>query len=206
MSIPLRFGILGLGMGANRARLVTKTRDAELVCVCDLQREKAKQIASELNCEWTTRYDEMLGSEFYGCYGVLSESNAPKFRSEYVNNIKKVREVVREGIVNSAHDLSIGGLAVGICKMALKCGAEVRLESNSGTLNTLLFSETYGRFVLGVEEELVDEVLSKTGGQVIGKAGGGRIKINDILLDLSDVQTALSSLTKTMIGDENERK
>ncbi|RLG21533.1 phosphoribosylformylglycinamidine synthase II, partial [Methanosarcinales archaeon] len=151
-------------------------------------------------------YDEMLGSEFYGCYGVLSESNAPKFRSEYVNNIKKVREVVREGIVNSAHDLSIGGLAVGICKMALKCGAEVRLESNSGTLNTLLFSETYGRFVLGVEEELVDEVLSKTGGQVIGKAGGGRIKINDILLDLSDVQTALSSLTKTMIGDENERK
>ncbi|HIE18195.1 TPA: hypothetical protein EYP75_00560, partial [Candidatus Bathyarchaeota archaeon] len=58
MSVPVRFGILGLGVGAGRARLVSKTEDAELMCVCDLQEEKARQIADELNCEWTTRYDK----------------------------------------------------------------------------------------------------------------------------------------------------
>jgi len=61
-------------MGANRARLVTKTNDAELICVCDLQREKAKQIASELDCEWTTRYDDMLKRRDIDVIGVFTPS------------------------------------------------------------------------------------------------------------------------------------
>jgi UDP-N-acetyl-2-amino-2-deoxyglucuronate dehydrogenase len=68
------FGILGLGMGANRARLVTKTEGAKLVCVCDLQRDKAEQIARELNCDWTTSYDEMLRRNDIDVIGIFTPS------------------------------------------------------------------------------------------------------------------------------------
>ncbi|MCD6359378.1 MAG: Gfo/Idh/MocA family oxidoreductase [Armatimonadetes bacterium] len=62
----VRFGILGLGMGASRARIVSKIKGAKLVCVCDLQEEKAGQIAEELNCEWYTDYEKMLARKDKG--------------------------------------------------------------------------------------------------------------------------------------------
>jgi predicted dehydrogenase len=74
MGETVRFGILGLGMGANRARLVPKTECAELVCVCDLQEERAKQIARELNCDWTTSYDDMLKRDDIDVVGVFTPS------------------------------------------------------------------------------------------------------------------------------------
>jgi len=74
MKEPVRFGILGLGMGASRARLVPKTKGAKLACVCDLQEEKAKQIAKELNCEWTTSYDDMLKRRDIDVIGVFTPS------------------------------------------------------------------------------------------------------------------------------------
>ena len=70
----IRFGILGLGMGANRARLIPRTEGAKLACVCDLQKDKAKQVAKELNCDWTTRYDEMLRRNDIDVVGIFTSS------------------------------------------------------------------------------------------------------------------------------------
>ncbi|KYH40314.1 MAG: hypothetical protein AYL33_006180 [Candidatus Bathyarchaeota archaeon B63] len=74
MSSPVRFGILGLGMGALRARLAAETRGAEVACVCDLREERAKEVAAELNCDWTTRYDEMLAREDIDVIGIFTPS------------------------------------------------------------------------------------------------------------------------------------
>jgi predicted dehydrogenase len=74
MGETVRFGILGLGMGANRARLVPKTEGAELVCICDLQEERAKQTARELDCDWTTSYDDMLKRDDIDVVGVFTSS------------------------------------------------------------------------------------------------------------------------------------
>jgi len=74
MSNPIKFGILGLGMGAIRARLILETQDAELACVCDLQKEKARKLAQELNCDWTIDFDEMLKREDIDVIGVFTPS------------------------------------------------------------------------------------------------------------------------------------
>jgi len=76
MSKTVRSGILGLGMGANRARMVPKTKGAELVCVCDLQEEKARQVAEELNCEWCTDYEKMLAQEDIDAIGIFTSSGS----------------------------------------------------------------------------------------------------------------------------------
>lgn len=59
----LGFGVLGLGMGANRARTVAKTEGARLVAVCDLIEEKARVQAQVFGCDWYTDYEKMLARE-----------------------------------------------------------------------------------------------------------------------------------------------
>ena len=44
MAEDVRFSIVGLGMGRGRSKVVMDTPGARLVCVCDLQEEKAKAV------------------------------------------------------------------------------------------------------------------------------------------------------------------
>jgi predicted dehydrogenase len=50
-------------MGANRARQVAATEGAELVAVCDLDRERLDRVALEHECPGTTDYHELLGRD-----------------------------------------------------------------------------------------------------------------------------------------------
>ena len=47
---PVKFGIVGLGVGYRKAKQCFETRGAKLVAVCDLQEEKAKKVAREFKC------------------------------------------------------------------------------------------------------------------------------------------------------------
>jgi len=57
----IRFGVIGLGMGRSRARLISETEGAEVAVVCDLQEELATEVAEELGCDWTPRLEDVLG-------------------------------------------------------------------------------------------------------------------------------------------------
>jgi len=74
MADEVRFGIVGLGMGANRAKTATQTPGAKLVCVCSIQEGRAEQIAGELGCDWTTDYEKMLERDDIDVVGVLTPS------------------------------------------------------------------------------------------------------------------------------------
>lgn len=64
----------------------------------------------------------------------------------------QITEAIRKGLVESAHDLSEGGAAVGIAESAFgsNLGAKVVLE---GEATSALFAETQSRFVLSVKKE-----------------------------------------------------
>ena len=74
MADNVRFGIIGLGMGYSRAKLIPDTPGAELACVCSLDANKAQQVAQEFNCDWTTNYIEMLNRKDIDVIGVWSPS------------------------------------------------------------------------------------------------------------------------------------
>lgn len=71
---PVRFGILGLGVGERKARECVRTKNAKLVAVCDLQEGKARKIAEELRCNYYVNYDDMLNEEELDCVGIFTPS------------------------------------------------------------------------------------------------------------------------------------
>jgi len=57
------FAVVGLGMGANRARMVVSTPGARLVAVCDVDEARLAKVVAEHGCEGTTDYHRLLGRE-----------------------------------------------------------------------------------------------------------------------------------------------
>jgi len=68
------FAVVGLGMGANRAREVAATPNAKLVAVCDLRPERLAKVMAEHGCEGTTDYHELLRRDDIDVIYVMVES------------------------------------------------------------------------------------------------------------------------------------
>ncbi|MDY0321660.1 MAG: phosphoribosylformylglycinamidine synthase subunit PurL [Arcobacteraceae bacterium] len=96
-----------------------------------------------------------------------------------------------KGLLKSAKDIGVGGLAVSLSKMA--CiggkGVDVKVELNN---SNDLFSETLSRAIVEVTPHNVKEfeaLANEIGIKVyrVGTVGGDKIKINDIEADLTSV-------------------
>ena len=57
---PVRFAVVGLGMGRNRAQVVTHTPGAQLVTVVDIDEERARSVGKELDVPWALSLEEAL--------------------------------------------------------------------------------------------------------------------------------------------------
>lgn len=68
------FAVVGLGMGANRARQVVATPGARLVAVCDLRTDRLGRVTAEHGCEGTTEYRELLDRADVDVIYVMTES------------------------------------------------------------------------------------------------------------------------------------
>jgi len=126
MSEFAKFGILGLGMGANRAKLVPKTEGAKLACVCDLQEDKAKQAAKELNCEWTTDYDAMLRRDDIDVVGVFTSSGT------HCDYVIKAMEAGKHAFVTKPMDIRVE-----------KCDSAIEMARRAGVILAVDFGERY---------------------------------------------------------------
>ena len=101
-----------------------------------------------------------------------------------------VRQLVCEGVARSAHDCSLGGLAVALaeCCVAGGLGAVVRLREGpipADGVHDLLFGEGSGRFLLSVEQGgagRVEEVCASRGVPCsrLGEVGGDRVEIRGV--------------------------
>ena len=59
---PVRFGVVGLGMGHVRSREILQTSGLKLVQVCDLLEDRCKRTSDELHVPATKDYDELLAN------------------------------------------------------------------------------------------------------------------------------------------------
>ena len=130
--------------------------------------------------------NELGGSQFLKiCHG---RKQAPPPRVDLELEIKvqnAVRDLIREGLVKSAHDCSEGGLAVALTECCLNpsglLGVDVDLNF-SDTATEILFNESQSRIVISVaanDAEKMMSILRERGvpSQQLGKVGGDELRV-----------------------------
>lgn len=123
---------------------------------------------------------------------------APKVSLETEKKVDwMVLRLVENQSVNAAHDLSKGGLAVGLAMMAFKreIGFEVDISKMSEAIpeTEKLFSESHGRFVVVTKyAKGVLDSAEKYGvkAQVIGKTGGDKLSYGPFSVSIKDAKKA----------------
>ena len=113
--------------------------------------------AGDLVYQLGETYNELGASEYYQMFGHLG-ANVPKVRKEAAKELYlKVMEANKQGLIESSHDLSDGGLAVALAESAFGAGlgANINLDVFSEELSkeALLFAESHSRFVVSVKPE-----------------------------------------------------
>src|SRR5262249_11927600 len=132
--------------------------------------------------------DELGGSRFLKvCHG---EKLGPPPHVDLEHEIKiqeAVRELIRTGLVRSAHDCSEGGLAVAIAESCFnpkqRFGAEISVNAGeTPTTTETLFNESQSRIVISLSPGNLERATSilrerDVPFQQIGKVGGNQLRI-----------------------------
>jgi phosphoribosylformylglycinamidine synthase len=101
-------------------------------------------------------YDELGASEFYKLFGELG-ANVPKVRkAEAKDTYLKMMQANKEKLIESAHDISDGGMAVALaeCLIGTDLGAEISVDNLGDlSLQAKLFAESHSRFIVSIKPE-----------------------------------------------------
>ena len=125
-----------------------------------------------------------LGSSIYLREILRREEGAPPPVDLDVEKINGdyIRKLIRNKRVNAVHDCSDGGMAIAACELALTNNIGVHLQRSSGCpLHAWLFGEDQARYLISVEENSVNPILTTAEDRgvkayVVGKVGGMNIK------------------------------
>lgn len=117
------------------------------------------------------------------------------------------RRLISEGVVNSAHDCSDGGLAVAIVESCIAGGLGFEGEfSMQGRWDAALFGETQSRIVVSLTPERLDDLSQTCGDEGVpwislGRVRGGLIRIGDTLnLGLDDATDTWSNALERIVN------
>ncbi|MDY6915621.1 MAG: AIR synthase-related protein [Candidatus Cloacimonadota bacterium] len=138
-------------------------------------------------------YNELGGSEFYKLIGELGK-NVPKVRMVEAKRLYEIMMQANEkNLLESAHDISDGGLAVALVESAFTNGVGIAIslpDYSELSYTAQLFSESHSRFVVSVKPENREkfEQLFQTNCHYLGKVTSNeQVKITGkkkILIDL----------------------
>ncbi|UQS85710.1 phosphoribosylformylglycinamidine synthase subunit PurL [Apilactobacillus apisilvae] len=119
-------------------------------------------------------YDDFNGSELQKMINKEISGDIKHFnlQKEY-DNQKLVQSAIQKGLVESAHDISEGGLGVSLVESLFK--NNLGFDGSMNITSAQLFSETQSRFVLTVDKDnqYEFEALMKSNATFIGKTTDG---------------------------------
>jgi phosphoribosylformylglycinamidine synthase len=161
---------------------------------------ETRAVASQNEAPTARRPPNLGGSRYLKVCHRLKVGPVPRLELAYEIKVQgAARELIRAGLVSSAHDCSEGGLAVALAECCFNpeklLGAEVDLRgvdapvsgagksaNAAGTAATTLFNEAQSRIIVSVAPENLERTLSILGErdvpfQQLGKVGGDKLRI-----------------------------
>ncbi|MET3291749.1 UNVERIFIED_CONTAM: phosphoribosylformylglycinamidine synthase II [Brevibacillus sp. OAP136] len=144
-------------------------------------------------------YGELGGSEYQKLALGKIAGRPPQIDLKKEAALQKlVLDAIRQGLVQSAHDLSEGGLAVALAESSFgkEIGATVSLTTDLRD-DVLLFSESQSRILISVKADQAEAVLALAkdrgvSAAAIGSTGGNEFKIT--INDRAAVDASLAEL------------
>src|SRR5438067_1108066 len=129
-----------------------------------------------------------------------------------------VRDLIREGLVKSAHDCSEGGLAVALAECCFDpdrlLGAEIILNAGDTHATTMLFNESQSRIIISVATENAEKTISMLRDRGVpfhqlGEVGGDElhIRINQETFrwQIADLYDDWWNAIRRAVDEETER-
>jgi phosphoribosylformylglycinamidine synthase II len=155
---------------------------------------------------------EMGGSEYYEYVHRITGGRVPQvdLATDRANGAA-VMKLIRNGLVDCAHDCSKGGLAVALAEMAVagRTGFKVDMDKVPSTCkrsDELLFSESHSRYLIGTTKPAEVERLLKSEGvkfAQIGRSGRGKAEFVQgkkvkVSIELAKLDKAFGVLDRIM--------
>ncbi|HMU41796.1 MAG TPA: phosphoribosylformylglycinamidine synthase subunit PurL [Ignavibacteriaceae bacterium] len=146
-------------------------------------------------------FEEIGGSEYLKIIHGKVAGDCPRINlATEVNLQKTLQELIELSLINSAHDISEGGIACAIAECCVMnqekmIGAEVNIPVKS-RVDFSLFSESQSRVIISLDmknQELAEDILNKAKQPfiLIGKTGSNALLINKkiriSLVNLADI-------------------
>lgn len=135
--------------------------------------------------------NEIGGSEYLSRIHNQIKGNAPELSLEDEKILcETVTELIDKKLINSAHDISDGGLAIALAEACVmnrdkQLGCKIRIKVN-GRNDFAMFGESQSRIIISCDkntEKNVIEILDKSGigFEIAGIVNGSNLQINDII-------------------------
>ncbi len=131
-------------------------------------------------------HNDISSSEYLASYHGIKASPAPYFNLEEEYAVQQtVKMLIREKLINAAHDVSDGGLFITLAEMAMpnELGFDIVTDSEIRE-DAFLFGEGQGRVVVAVSEDQEDDFLeammaSGVSFTLLGHVTKGKMMVDD---------------------------
>jgi phosphoribosylformylglycinamidine synthase len=132
--------------------------------------------------------DEIGGTEYLKeIHGKITGKIPRVDLDNHKNTIELLLELINNGLINSAQDISDGGLAVALAECCFRndIGASIKLDSDLRA-DSLLFGESQSRVIISAKSDNLKEIKAMAKKfditiNKIGTTGGCDLKINDVI-------------------------
>ena len=101
------------------------------------------------------------------------------------NNGETILKLMKEGLINSAHDVSLGGIITAISKMAIKGKKGFKLNKLKVLMNKFdyYFGEDQGRYIIEIEPNNLSKVQKILKDNSVHYDDIGIVTENEIIVD-----------------------
>ncbi|MDI3525849.1 MAG: phosphoribosylformylglycinamidine synthase subunit PurL [Tenuifilum sp.] len=153
--------------------------------------------------------NDLASSEYLYSYHGIKESPAPYFDIEEEYEMQKtIRELISHNLVQSAHDVSDGGLFVALLESAMprNLGFDITTDAEIRT-DAFLFGEAQGRVVVSVspsrETQFIDYMVSsKIPFTALGHVTKSEVRVDDISFGfISDLKNIYDTALEKLINE-----
>jgi phosphoribosylformylglycinamidine synthase subunit PurL len=129
--------------------------------------------------------DDVNSSEYLYSFCGVKGSPAPYFNLDEEFDVQQlVAKLIKAGLVNSAHDVSDGGLFITLLESSMPRGLGFSVECDEDIRkDAFLFGEAQGRIVVSVSQDKLDEFVEMIAETEVDFYNLGEVKGDEIMID-----------------------